>query len=53
MTQIPYITPVMEMISIHSDENLMDEDPFLVTSPEPFRDDGEYDWSQQEASRSI
>ena len=53
MTQIPYITPALEQISIHSDEDLLEEDPLLVTSPEPFRDEGDYDWSQQEATRSI
>ena len=53
MTQIPYITPALEQISIHTDADLLEEDPLLRASPDPYRDDGEYDWSQQEESRSI
>ena len=47
MTQIPYITPALEQISIHSDANLLEEDPLLVTSPDPYLDNGDYEWSQQ------
>lgn len=42
MTRIQYITPTLELLSIHFDEVVC----VLSTSPDPFEDNGDYDWGQ-------